>query len=237
MIDIHCHVLPQVDDGAASWDTAEKMCDMAMADGITHIVATPHASLQYRYDRRALAEDLAELQRRTCGRLDFSLGCDFHMSYENLELLFRDPTQFLIGDTKYLLLEPDDFSIPPNYRDWLFRMRLQLGVQPVLTHPERHPLLQLHPEQVMPWVETGCLVQVTANSLTGHWGRRAESAARWLLKKGAVHVLATDAHDAVRRPPILSLAREVAAAAVGAAAARRLVEENPRAVVEGREIC
>lgn len=236
MVDIHCHVLPQIDDGAGSWEVAEQMCAMALKDGITHVVATPHANSQFRYDRETLSGLLNELRNRTGGKLNLSLGCDFHMSYENLELLFADSRRFLIENTKYLLIELNDFSIPPNYRDLLFRIRSRLGVTPILTHPERHPILQLHPRQVKQWIEAGCLVQVTANSLTGYWGRRAKSAAMWLLKNGAVHVIATDAHDTLHRPPVLSHAREAAATAVGADAALKLVDDNPRSVVEGREI-
>jgi protein-tyrosine phosphatase len=236
MFDIHCHILPQIDDGATSWDVSKKMCDIALRDGITHLVATPHANSEFQYDRERFCRLLEDLRGRIEGKLNLSLGCDFHMSYENLELLFADPARFRIGNTNYILIELNDFSVPPNYQDLLFRMRSQLGVTPILTHPERHPTLQLHPKQVKQWIEAGCLVQVTANSLTGHWGRRAKAAAMWLLKHGAVHVIASDAHDTVRRPPILSQAREVAAAALGAKAAMRLVEDNPRSVVEGRPI-
>jgi protein-tyrosine phosphatase len=236
MVDIHCHVLPKIDDGASSWEVAEQMCAMALQDGITHIVATPHANSRFRYDREILSGLLKELRNRTGGKLNFSLGCDFHMSYENVELLFADSGRFLIDGTKYMLLEPNDFSIPPNYQDLLFRIRSRLGVTPILTHPERHPMLQVHPQQVKHWIEAGCLVQVTANSLTGHWGQRAKTAAMWLLKNAAAHVIATDAHDALRRPPVLSQAREAAAAVVGPAAALRLVDDNPRSVVEGRAI-
>lgn len=236
MIDIHCHILPEIDDGACSWEVAEKMCALAQKDGITHIVATPHANTEFRYDRDAFSMLLEELRNRTTGKLGLSLGCDFHMSYENLELLFAAASRFLIGNTKYMLTELDDFSIPPNYQDMIFRIRSGLGITPILTHPERHPILQTRPQQVKQWIEAGCLVQVTANSLTGHWGRRAKAAAMWLLKHGAVHVIASDAHDTVHRPPLLSLARDAAAAVLGPAGALRLVEDNPRSVVEGRAI-
>jgi protein-tyrosine phosphatase len=183
-----------------------------------------------------LAKLLEELKSRIDNKLQLSLGCDFHISYENLELFFTDAARFSIGTTKYVLIELNSFSIPPNYRELIFRMRSQLGVTPILTHPERHPILQAHPQQVKQWIDAGCLVQVTANSLSGDWGRRAKSAATWLLKNDAVHIIASDAHDTVHRPPVLSRAREAAAGIVGAASALRLVEDNPRAIVEGRAI-
>ncbi len=140
MIDIHCHILPMVDDGAPSWDVAKQMCRIAYADGITHIVATPHANSQFQYDRQAHSARLAQLQIETESRLRFSLGCDFHLSFENLELLFANPGDFLIEGTRYLLIELNDFGLPPRFDHLLFRMRTDLQVVPILTHPERNPL-------------------------------------------------------------------------------------------------
>jgi protein-tyrosine phosphatase len=236
MIDIHCHVLPSIDDGPRSWEVAESMCAMALADGINHIVATPHANSKYDYDREQFSGLLATLGQRTGNKLKFSLGCDFHLSYENLDTLFKCPERFVIGRTRYLLIELSDFALPPNYQQLLFRFRSELGLIPILTHPERYPILQAQPQNVLRWIEAGCLVQVTANSLTGHWGRRAKSAAIWLLKHNAVHFLASDAHDTHHRPPLLSEAHEIAAKELGQAAARKLVVDHPLAVIEDREI-
>ncbi len=231
MVDIHCHILPLVDDGARSWEIAEQMCSMAIEDGITHIVATPHANSQYEYDRTRFSQLLSELQGRLNGALKFSLGCDFNLSFENLELLFASPAQFLIEGTRYLLIELNNFGIPPGFDQLLFRMTAELEIVPILTHPERHPLLQRHPEQVVPWTELGCLVQITANSLTGHWGHRAKDAAVWLLKKNLVHIIASDAHDLRNRPPVLSPAREAVAQILDEHSAVELVETNPGLVV------
>ena len=236
MVDIHCHILPTIDDGAASWEVAESMCAIAVADGINHIVATPHANSRYPYDREKFSTLLSTLAEKTGNKLTFSLGCDFHLSYENLADLFKTPDKFVIGRTKYLLIELSDFAFPPNYQQLLFRFRSELGLVPILTHPERYPILQQQPQNVLRWIEAGCLVQVTANSLTGHWGRRARSAAMWLLKNHAIHIVATDAHDTKHRPPVLSAALEEVSKELGVAKARRLVADNPRAVVEGRDI-
>ncbi len=236
MVDIHCHILPLVDDGARSWEIAEQMCAMAIEDGITHIVATPHANSRYEYDRARFSRLLSELQGRLNGALKFSLGCDFNLSFENLELLFASPAQFLIEGTRYLLIELNNFGIPPGFEQLLFRMTAELQIVPILTHPERHPLLQRHPEQVVPWTELGCLVQITANSLTGHWGQRAKDASAWLLKKNLVHIVASDAHDLRHRPPVLSPARNVVAQMLDEHAAMELVEINPGLVVTDGEI-
>lgn len=235
MVDIHCHILPGVDDGASSWEIAVKMCKMAAADGITHIVATPHANDEFRYDRDALSSILAQLSERTNGIPRLSMGCDFHLSYDNLKEAFRDPSRYTIEGTNYLLVELSDFSIPPSVNQSLDRL-LSHGVTPVITHPERNPVLKKNPSRVLEWVAQGCLVQVTANSLTGRWGAESRATAEWLMKRRAVHVLATDAHGLQSRPPILSEARLEAERIVGKTEASALVSDNPHSIVTGRAL-
>jgi protein-tyrosine phosphatase len=235
VFDIHSHILPEVDDGPKSWDTAVEMCRMAAADGIKHIVATPHANDRYSYDRKHLQEILAELETKVEGSPQLSLGCDFHLSYDNLERVLEQPHTYTIGNTNYLLIELSNFSVPIQIADCFIRLG-DRGLTPILTHPERNPILQQTPQRVLEWAEQGCLVQVTASALTGFWGERPEIIARWLLDRSAVHFLATDAHDTKRRVPILSRGRDVAVEIVGAEYAHALVESNPAAVVAGTPI-
>jgi len=235
MIDIHCHILPEVDDGPKSWDVAVEMCRMAAADGITHTVATPHANSRYLYERDYLEELLDELRKRVGPVPELSLGCDFHLSYENLEQALEEPQTYTIGHTNYLLIELSNYSIPHNLVECFSRLG-DKGLTPILTHPERNPILQQSPQRVLEYAEQGCLIQVTASSLTGFWGERPEMIARWLLDRSAIHVLATDAHETKRRVPVLSEARDVAAGIVGAEYANALVEGNPGAVVKGHPI-
>lgn len=235
MFDIHSHILPEVDDGAKSWEIAIEMCRMAAADGITHMVATPHANDRYAYDRNYLRGILLQLQSRIGPAPQLSLGCDFHLSFENLERVLDQPHNYTIGDTNYLLIELSNFSVPIQIADCFIRLG-DRGLTPILTHPERNPILQQAPQRVLEWAEQGCLVQITASSLTGFWGERPESVARWLLDRSAVHFLSTDAHDTKRRVPILSEGRDVAAQIVGAEYAEALVESNPAAVIAGQPI-
>jgi protein-tyrosine phosphatase len=235
MVDIHCHILPEVDDGAASWEVALEMCHMATQDGITDIVATPHADSQYAYDRKRFAARLEQLQERAGERPKLSLGCDFHLSFENLQEAYRDPKRYTIGNTGYLLVEFSDFAIPSGITASLLRL-LDIGITPILTHPERNPLLQRDIKRILEWVEKGCLVQVTASAVTGLWGEQAQRSARALLQQRAVHVLATDAHDARRRTPILSAARDLVAGTYGGELAQALVEHNPAAILSGNKI-
>jgi protein-tyrosine phosphatase len=232
LFDIHTHILPQVDDGAKSWDMTLEMCRMAQADGIQHMVATPHANERYAYDREAHEARLAELRVRFGPGLGFSLGCDFHMSYENLQDLQLHPRRYSIAGERYILVELSNYSIPPQVEEAMLKLG-DLDLTPVLTHPERNPILQENLGRVLAWADRGCVIQITASALTGRWGERPQQAALLLLRHQAVHVISTDAHDIERRPPALSTARAVAAELFSDEIARNLVLHNPEAIVRG----
>ena len=235
MIDIHSHILPCLDDGSKSWDVTLEMCRLAIEDGITHIVATPHADDIYPYNRDRVRETIAELSDKIEDRLTFSIGCDFHLSFENIEAAMLEPHRFTIAAKQYLLVELSDYGIPPQVSDGLFRLQAA-GMVPIITHPERNGLLQRRPERILEWLRSGCLVQVTASSVTGFWGDTAHRTALWLLEQNAVHVLASDAHDHKHRKPILSEARDVVSMRFGAEIARTLVLDNPEAIISGRPL-
>jgi protein-tyrosine phosphatase len=235
MVDIHCHMLPGVDDGAPSWEVALEMAELAARDGIKHVVCTPHANDKYAYDRQRFESILDELRVRTGGNLEFSLGCDFHFSFENVQAALEDPDPFLIGRSDYLLVEFSDYSLPRSTVDTIQRFTA-MGITPVVTHPERNLLLQRSPEQLMRLVEVGCLVQITANSLTGDWGESAKRFCKSLLDRDAVHVVASDAHDPRFRPPILSAARHVVAQSWGSDVSKALFEANPLAIVQNQPL-
>jgi protein-tyrosine phosphatase len=235
VIDIHCHILAEVDDGPKSWSVSEEMCRMAVADGIEHIVATPHANERYRYDRPYLAGLLKVLREKVGPEPRFSLGCDFHLSYENLQDVRLVPDRYCIEGTRYLLVELSNYSVPVQMDETFSTLRDE-GMTPVITHPERNPIMQQNPQRILHWIELGCVVQVTASTVTGFWGERAWRTAQWLFKRDAVHVLASDAHDAKNRIPNLSSARKEVADEFGEELARMLVDGNPRAIVNGHPL-
>jgi protein-tyrosine phosphatase len=235
LIDIHCHIIPQVDDGAKSWEVAQEMCHIAAADGIKHIVATPHANEKYRYDREKFSQLLDQLRHMVGNTPSLSLGCDFHVSYENLQDALVRPERYTIEGSHYLLVELSNYSIPAHMEE-SFTQLGEKGIIPVITHPERNPILQQSPQRVLQWVELGCVVQVTASTLNGKWGERAWRTAKWLFERDAVHVLASDAHDAKHRTPVLSIARAEAEELCDADVARALVDDNPRAIVSGKPL-
>jgi protein-tyrosine phosphatase len=232
VIDIHCHILPEVDDGPKSWDVSVEMCRMAAADGVTHMVATPHSNDRYHYDYDYLTGCVQRLQGMAGEAPRLSLGCDFHLSYDNLQSVLARPEKYTIGGANYLLVELSDFSIPTQIADCFLRLG-DRGVTPIITHPERNAILRQTPQRVIEFVELGCAVQVTANALTGFWGQRVARVATWLLEHEAVHVVASDAHDTKHRTPLLSQARAAVVEMVGEEIASALFEGNPRAVVSG----
>ncbi len=111
MVDIHTHILPGIDDGSKSWEMTAEMCRMAIADGTTHIVATPHSNYTYTYNRDSFTNMLGNLRDAADGKLAFSLGCDFHFSPENISDALEHPRRYTIGDTQYLLIEFNDRGI------------------------------------------------------------------------------------------------------------------------------
>lgn len=147
MIDLHCHILPGLDDGATSWEMAAEMYRIAAEDGIRHIVATPHANDRYVYDRAHCEQSLERL-KAFGDSIDFSLGCDFHCSFENIEDAVRRPYRYTIGTSNYLLVEFSNFSALAVMGQVLFRLASS-GLVPILTHPERNTALLEGPEKVL----------------------------------------------------------------------------------------
>ncbi len=235
MVDIHSHILPEVDDGPKSWDVAVAMCRMAAADGITHQVATPHANDRYHYDRPYLQGLVSQLQKLVGDSPKLSLGCDFHLSYDNLRDALVNPSRYAIEGTHYMLVELSNYSVPLQTTDSFLKLG-DSGMTCVITHPERNPILRESPQRVVEWAEQGCVIQMTGSALTGFWGERVRRVAHWLLEHNAVHVLSTDAHDTEKRIPVLSTARDAAAEIVGNEVAQALVEGNPRAIINSQPL-
>ncbi len=207
------------------------MCERAAADGITHIVATPHCDDRYCFDRKVALFLVDELARRA-PYMAFSLGCDFHLSYDNFEDVKLHPERYTIGETKYLLVELSPYAAASSMTTVLSELTC-LGLVPIITHPERNRMLVRRFELVEEWILLGCLVQVTANSLTGFWGPAVKKFCEKLLTREQVHVIATDAHDPDHRPPVLSAARKLAAKMVGEEYAQALFFDIPTAIVRG----
>jgi len=238
MIDVHHHLLPGLDDGSPDLATSVSMSRMAADDGITHVVCTPHASGRYTFNPEIVAAKLAELRAALAAEsitLTLGAGCDFHLSYDNIQDALIHPTKYTVNGKNYLMVELPDFGISPSLSETFYELQLA-GITSVLTHPERNPTLQKNPERLAEWMRNGMLTQVTTSSVLGRMGKEAERMAHKLLANRWVHFLATDAHNLTSRPPKMREAFDAVAKRYGADYARRLCVDNPLAVFEGRHL-
>jgi protein-tyrosine phosphatase len=238
MIDLHHHLLPGLDDGSDSFETSVAMAKLAAADGITHIVCTPHANSRYVFDPQVNAAKTDELRAHLAHagiQLTLGSGCDFHLSYDNVHAAQTDPGRFSINGLGYLLVEVPDYGLPLGLTETFYQLQLA-GLTPILTHPERNPTLQSDPARMMDWLRGGMLIQVTADSVTGHKGKQAQRMAHDLLEKRWVHFLASDAHNTTSRPPRMRDARDAVAKKYGERYAENLCVTYPLAAFLGQQL-
>jgi len=235
LIDIHSHVLYGLDDGAGTIEDSVAMVRMAAEHGTTDLVATPHANPNYRFDPQIVRERLLEVATASGNVLRLHSGCDFHLSYDNIQDAIANPHKYAINQQRYLMVEFSDLLIFHNTADILSRLQ-EAGMTPVITHPERNGLLRQRVDQVAQWVAAGACVQVTGQSLLGEFGRRAAEFSRTLLDRRLVHFLASDAHDCEHRPPRLDLAREWVKENYGEELASALCVTNPAATLTGESL-
>jgi protein-tyrosine phosphatase len=233
MIDIHCHILPGVDDGPRDLEESLAMARMAVADGIRAIVATPHTLngiyLNPREDILDQAQVLGEALVEHHIPLILFVGADVHFE-EDLIRKLETGEVLPINGGKYLLLELPSQSIPFKANEFFFEIRVK-GYFPIITHLERNHVIQKHPKIVGDWVEHGAVIQITADSLTGGFGRRAYQCSCRLLENGWVDVIATDAHSINRRPPLLSRGFKAAKKIIGEDEALKMVTTHPEMIL------
>jgi protein-tyrosine phosphatase len=232
MIDIHAHILPGLDDGAETIDEAVAMVRMAAASGTTDIVATPHANYEFTYEPDTVNQRIRELDQACGHAIRIHGGCDFHLSAANILDALEHPAKYTINGNGYLLVEFPDLVIAPTMEGVFSQLR-EVGMTPIVTHPERNPALQRQTARLAAWVDSGCLVQVTAQSFLGYFGKQAARFANELMERRLVHFVASDGHDPKHRPPVLRGAYELIAGKYGGGIAEALFVKNPAAALIG----
>jgi len=234
MIDIHSHILWGLDDGAGSLEDSIGMLELAAAGGTTDIVATPHANHRYRYDETVVDERIGELRGASGGRPRIHRGCDFHLSFDNIEDAVAHPARYAVNGGPYILVEFPETRLR-GFGQALETL-LRRGLVPIMTHPERHPDLQKIDRDFLEWSQLGCLVQITGQSLLGRFGKSASESAWEMIRRGLVHFVASDAHGVRDRNPRLDEAHAEVVRRFGAAVAEALFVRNPGAVIAGEKL-
>ena len=239
MIDLHCHILPAVDDGARTLANALDLVRAAAESGITGAVATPHVYPGvWDNGRTNLTLALRALQNAiTANHLSFKvvLGAEVRLHPDAITWLVARRLP-LIGRHEGMdvaLIEFPDGAIPIGALQACQRL-LDSGIRPMIAHPERNKGVIHKPARILPFVEAGCLLQLTAASIIGQFGQKALGCAHELLANGVVTVVATDSHNLQARPPRLREARDALSHLYGEGVAHRLTEETPRRIVEAR---
>jgi protein-tyrosine phosphatase len=234
MIDLHCHILPGIDDGAKTLDDSLAMARIAVADGIHTLACTPHIYPgMYMNDGPGIARACAHLQTeldRHGIALKLVVGADVHLVPGLIDGLKSGRVPTLHG-SRYFLLEPSHTTPPPHLEEAVFNL-IVAGYTPIVTHPERLSWVESHYPVFLRLIEQGAWMQVTAGALTGVFGRRARYWGERFVGEGHTHLLATDAHSTGRRLPRLTEGLEVARRLVGDKEAGRLVIERPAAVLK-----
>lgn len=236
MIDLHCHYLPFLDDGAQSVTEAVTLSVVSYNSGITHAVLTPHLYAG-RWDNpesvtRGPFEAFHKLLKASAIPLELRLAAEVHLLPEALEMARRNelPTLGHWRGDRVVLLELPDGHVPAG-AEKAAEFLMSLGYRPMIAHPERNKDVMRDVRRFKPFVDMGCLAQVTAASVTGAFGEPAAKCAAQLIDAGAVTVLATDAHNMAHRPPLLREAREAVLARWGEEAAERLTRTHAGQII------
>ena len=239
MIDIHCHILPGVDDGARTIEDSVAMARMALAAGTTTIVATPHMLHPQFHVPGPLAQTkVLEVRAALAAAnvpVEVVLAGEIHWSADVEARLATGELLPLCEKRRYILFELPYSSVPHAFRDVCWKFHLA-GIYPVLAHPERISELQEHPDRLEAIHDAGILVQVTAMSLTGDFGRRARKVSERWLEQGLVDVLASDGHSCRSRPPTMDVAARIARKTGGPTMEDWLTREAPRRILAGEPV-
>ena len=237
MVDIHCHILSEVDDGAHSLEESLDMCRRSSSDGITTMVATPHAhdNLHKTHDREFLLRKVDELNSLLGGSPRIELGCELRFTHEVVKQVCTDKSAPTLAGGPYVLVEFPHAVVPFGSSRALFEL-MSNQIRPIIAHPERNQMLMGEPERFFELIEMGALGQADTGSFTGQFGRKVQQTAVTMLENGLLHIIASDCHNTRNRLPGMSEAVAAVAQLVGDEFASAMAKENPAAVIKGETI-
>lgn len=237
-VDIHCHLLPGIDDGSQSWEESLEMAEMAVADGFQAMIVTPHQLGGFAHnDGETIRQRCLEFQQVLDEhriKLRLLPGADVRIDTSMIPGLRSGQVLTLADRRQHVLLElPHELYFP---LEPVLQNLHMIGMVGILSHPERNQGILKQRQLLAPLVEKGCLMQVTSGSLLGTFGPASQELGEWMLAEGLVHFLATDAHGAKSRRPLMRRAFERVIELVGEETARRICCQYPAAVFEGRAV-
>jgi protein-tyrosine phosphatase len=238
MIDLHTHFLWDWDDGPDDLYQARAMCRLAEKDGTKAICLTPHVFRMSRHKddlgilRQRMAVFDREMRQAEIG-LEFHYGAEVFVHAEVVRAI--ETYKFTVDQTSYVFLEFAAEGVPVGAANMLAQL-MSKGFVPIISHPERNRGFAARPELLFEFVSMGCAAQVTAASLTGELGKEVRSLAGLFMLHNLVHIIASDSHRTIGRPPGLSRAVEAAAKIVGESKARAMVTEIPRAILDNKAL-
>jgi len=239
MIDLHCHLLPGIDDGAATMDEAVDLAKHAVQAGIKHSVLTPHLHLA-RYEN--FADEISSARDEFQAKLDeqgvkLTLGyaAEVRICPEMMFWIEQKKIPFLGNYEGYdiLLLELPHNQVPPGC-DNLVRWLIDRNIRPMVAHPERNKEIMANHSRIMPLVNAGCLVQLTAGAVAGKFGSASQETAKYILEQGMATILASDAHNLKHRPPELEHGRQQVEQWLGEAKSWEMVLDKPMEIARAQ---
>jgi protein-tyrosine phosphatase len=238
MIDLHAHILHGMDDGPGDMETSLRMLKAAAEDGITKIVATPHyVTGANRYDKDGLKctfDQLADTARLSGLEIELLLGNELFMDEYIIGALNAGQC-FTIAGTRYVLVELPLYRVPP-YTERVLYDFINNGYKPILAHPERYAGVQADPNTLKAYIDMGCMVQLNATSINGAGGCRLQQVSRLLLEHNMAHIIASDCHSDIARPPLMTQAYKRVQGWLGKEKADRLFCQNPERVLMDQDI-
>ncbi|RMF97242.1 MAG: tyrosine protein phosphatase [Candidatus Schekmanbacteria bacterium] len=238
MIDIHCHILPSIDDGSKSLEESIEMARIAERDGIRKIVATPH-QLEglYQPTSETILLKIALINKTLQdlgSRIEILPGSDVHIAADLVPKI-ESGEILCINRKNYILLEFPNQFVPDRILKLLENLFLK-NIIPIITHPERNFLFQRHPNLLCDMIKAGALTQITAMSITGEFGKEAKKCAKKMLTHGMTHFIASDSHSSNHRPPVISTCIKHLKKIISDEEIEELVSGNPEMAITGRRI-
>ena len=238
MIDIHCHILPNVDDGSESLEESIAMAKIAESEGITKIVNTSHCHFDFKYKKgnelKLELEKFNQALKEENINIEVLLGNELYYTSDLIER-FDELDFFSMNNSKYILMEFSPINFPKNIEDVIYEIKIR-GYIPIIAHAERYKQVQEDVNIVLDCIKEGALIQVNASSILGKNGENVEDTSKKLLDNNMVHFVATDAHSSNRRRPLIKDSYNYILKNYGKEVSEKLFIENPTAVIENRDI-